>query len=37
MSTEDLIKTLRIAAEPEDNIAKKMLLIMAADKLEELK
>ena len=35
MSTEELINTLKIASETEDNIALKMLLLMAAERLEE--
>jgi hypothetical protein len=34
MSNEELINTLRIAAEAESNLALKMLLIMAAEKIE---
>jgi hypothetical protein len=36
MKTEELINTLKIAAESEANVALKMLLIMAAERLEEL-
>jgi hypothetical protein len=36
MSNEQLISTLRTAAEAESNIALKMLLIMAAERIEEL-
>ena len=35
LSTEDLIKTLRTAAETEPHIAKKMLFLAAADRLEQ--
>lgn len=37
MSTDDLIKTLKTASETADNIAIKMLLLMAAEKLDQLK
>ena len=37
MSTEELINTLKIASETEDNIALKMLLLMAAERLEQEK
>jgi len=37
MTNEELIKTLRIAAEVETNIALKMLLMMAADRIGEVK
>ena len=36
MNTTDLINTLRIAADSQENIALKMLLIMASDRLEQL-
>ena len=36
METEELINTLNIAAEQETNIALQMLLIMAAERLEQL-
>jgi hypothetical protein len=34
MSNKELAQTLRTAAESQDNIALKMLLIMAAERLE---
>ena len=34
MSNKELAETLRKAAESQDNIALKMLLIMAAERLE---
>ena len=37
MKDQDLINTLRKAAETQDNIALKMLLLMAADRLEQIK
>lgn len=37
MKDQDLINTLRTAAETQDNIALKMLLLMAADRLEQIK
>lgn len=36
MKTIELISVLKCAAETETNIALKMLLIMAAERLEEL-
>jgi hypothetical protein len=36
MSNKELAQTLRTAAESQDNIALKMLLIMAAERLEEV-
>ena len=36
MSNEELIETLKIASESEVNIALKYLLIMAAERIEEL-
>jgi len=36
MSTEELINTLYIAAESEPELPKKMLLRMAAERLEDL-
>lgn len=36
MSNQELINTLRKAAESQDNIALKMLLIMAAERIERL-
>ena len=36
MTDEQLIDTLRIAAESEDNIAVKMLLGYAAERLDEM-
>ena len=36
MTNEELVKTLRIAADAEANIALKFLLIMAAERIEEL-
>lgn len=35
MTNKELANTLRIAAENQDNIALKMLLIMAAERLEQ--
>lgn len=37
MSSDELISTLKTAAESQDNIALKMLLLMAAERIEELK
>lgn len=34
MSNEELANTLRVAAETQDNIALKMLLLMAAERIE---
>ena len=36
MTNQDLINTLRKASESQDNIALKMLLIMAAERMERL-
>lgn len=36
MSNEELINTLNIASESQDNLALKMLLLMAADRISEL-
>lgn len=36
MNTQELINTLTTAAETQTNIALRMLLIMAAERLEEL-
>jgi len=36
MTNQELAKTLRKAAEAQDNIAVQMLLLMAADRLEAL-
>jgi hypothetical protein len=36
MTNQELIHTLRKASESQDNIALKMLLIMAAERLERL-
>ena len=36
MTNKELIHTLRKASESQDNIALKMLLIMAAERLERL-
>ena len=35
MNDEELVRTLRIASESQDNIALKMLLLMAAKRIEE--
>jgi hypothetical protein len=35
MSDKELVATLRTAAETQDNIALKMLLIMAAERIEK--
>ena len=35
MTDKELINTLRTAAQTQDNIALKMLLLMAAERLEE--
>jgi len=35
MKDQDLVNTLRRAAETQDNIALKMLLLMAAERLEQ--
>ena len=35
MEDQDLVNTLRRAAETQDNIALKMLLLMAAERLEQ--
>ena len=37
MTDKELINTLRTAAQTQDNIALKMLLLMAAERLEEVK
>ena len=36
MTNQELISTLRKASESQDNIALKMLLIMAAERIERL-
>ena len=36
MTNQELINTLRKASESQDNIALKMLLMMAADRIERL-
>ena len=36
MTNQELINTLRKASESQDNIALKMLLIMAAERMESL-
>ena len=36
MTNQELINTLRKASESQDNIALKMLLIMAAERMERL-
>ena len=36
MTNQELIKTLKTASESQDNIALKMLLIMAAERIERL-
>ncbi len=36
MNNDELIATLKTAAESEDNIALKMLLLMAAERIAEL-
>jgi hypothetical protein len=36
MTDDELIATLKTAAESEDNIALKMLLLMAAERIAEL-
>jgi hypothetical protein len=37
MTNDELINTLKTAAESEENIALKMLLLLAAERIEELK
>ena len=37
MTDQELIETLRIASKSQDNIALQMLLIMAAERIEQLK
>lgn len=37
MTNDELIATLKTAAESQDNIALKMLLVMAAERIDELK
>ena len=36
MTNEELIKTLKTASESQDNIALKMLLLIAAERIERL-
>jgi len=36
MSNEEFIRTLKIASESQDNLALKMLLLMAAERISEL-
>ncbi len=36
MTNEELIETLKTASESQDNIALKMLLLIAAERIEEL-
>ena len=36
MTNDELIDTLKTAAETQDNIALKMLLLMAAERIKEL-
>ena len=36
MTNEELIQTLKTASESQDNIALKMLLIIAAERIQEL-
>lgn len=36
MTNDELIATLKTAAETQDNIALKMLLLMAAERIKEL-
>jgi hypothetical protein len=36
MTNDELIDTLKKAAESQDNIALKMLLVMAAERIDEL-